>query len=65
MTILQSLSFEQVQRELARLKAAGIESLAICLLHAYANPTHEELVGQIAREHWLHAKSACRTRLRR
>jgi len=29
---------------LHRLKAQGIESLAVCLLHAYANPAHEQRV---------------------
>lgn len=37
-------------RELAtlakRLKAAGVESIAVCLLHASANPDHETAVGE-------------------
>ena len=33
-----------------RLKTAGIESLAICLLNSYANPHHEQQVERIARE---------------
>jgi len=41
---------EQVRAELLRLKAAGVESLAICLLNSYANPHHEEQVERIARE---------------
>ena len=47
---LQAPNAEQVRAELLRLKAAGIESLAICLLNSYANPQHEELVERIARE---------------
>lgn len=39
-----------VRNELGKLRAAGIESLAICLLHAFANPVHEELVARIAEE---------------
>lgn len=35
---------------LRRLKAQGIESLAICLLHAYANPVHEERLRELAAE---------------
>ena len=27
-----------------------MESLAVCLLNAYANPAHEELVGRVAAE---------------
>ncbi|GAA4341510.1 hydantoinase/oxoprolinase family protein [Pigmentiphaga soli] len=29
-----------------QLRAAGIESVAVCLLHAYANPSHEQQVAQ-------------------
>jgi 5-oxoprolinase (ATP-hydrolysing) len=39
-----------VREQLAALKAQGIASLAICLLHAFAHPQHEQLVAQIARE---------------
>ena len=38
------------QAHCSELKSQGIESLAICLLHAYANPRHEQLVGRIAAE---------------
>ncbi len=48
--VLRSADEQQIRRELARLKDAGIESLAICLLHAFRNPRHEQLVEQIARE---------------
>ncbi|HEX5106232.1 MAG TPA: hydantoinase B/oxoprolinase family protein, partial [Pirellulaceae bacterium] len=49
-SILLAPEPQQVQAELERLKAAGIESLAVCLLNAYANCVHEQLVGQIARD---------------
>jgi 5-oxoprolinase (ATP-hydrolysing) len=48
--VLSALDEEQARAEISRLKAAGIESLAICLLNAYANPAHERKIGQIARE---------------
>src|SRR5262245_11802242 len=32
-----------------RLRAAGVEAVAICLLHAYANPAHERRVAEIVR----------------
>jgi 5-oxoprolinase (ATP-hydrolysing) len=41
---------ETIRVQLARLRQAGIESLAVCLLHAYAHCEHENLVGRIARE---------------
>ena len=40
----------QVREQLQVLKEAGCESLAICLMHAFANPDHEALVERIARE---------------
>lgn len=32
---------------LRHLKAQGVESLAVCLLHAYANPAHEQRVREL------------------
>ena len=32
-----------------RIKAQAIEALAICLLHSYANPAHEQRIAEIAR----------------
>jgi len=49
-SILLAPSAEQVRSELSRLKAAGIESLAICLFNSYANPRHEDFVARIARD---------------
>lgn len=40
----------EIRRQLAVLKDEGIESLAICLLHAFEQPAHEQLVAEIARE---------------
>jgi 5-oxoprolinase (ATP-hydrolysing) len=49
-TVLQPLSAQQANAELTRLQSIGIESLAICLLNAYANPAHELALEQIARD---------------
>jgi N-methylhydantoinase A len=40
----------EVGRLADRLRAAGVEAVGVCLLHAYANPAHERLVGAILRE---------------
>jgi N-methylhydantoinase A len=37
----EPLDLDALDREVARLLAHGVESLAICFLHAYANPAHE------------------------
>jgi len=39
---------EQARRQLQELRAQGIESLAICLLHADRYPEHERLIATIA-----------------
>jgi 5-oxoprolinase (ATP-hydrolysing) len=41
---------EEVRQRLQTLREAGIESLAICLLHAYRFKEHEQLVEAVARE---------------
>ncbi len=39
-----------VREQLAALRQQGVESLAICLLHSFLRPDHEQLVARIARE---------------
>src|SRR5207253_3221065 len=39
----------EVERVLDRLLAEKIEALAVCLLHSYANPAHEERIAEIVR----------------
>jgi N-methylhydantoinase A len=40
----------EVRRLAAELRAASVESVAVCLLHSYRFPEHEEEVGRILRE---------------
>ena len=49
-TILQPLDEPAARATLSSLRASGIESLAVCLLHSYRNPVHEQLIGQLAAE---------------
>ena len=37
-----------------KLKKAGVESVAICLLHSYANPAHEQKVADAVRRSGIH-----------
>jgi 5-oxoprolinase (ATP-hydrolysing) len=39
-----------IRRDLEKLRATGVESIAICLLHAFADGRHERLVEEIARQ---------------
>ncbi|MEX0586371.1 MAG: hydantoinase/oxoprolinase family protein, partial [Pirellulales bacterium] len=48
--VLKPPDADEVRRQLVALRSQGIESLAICLLHASSCPQHEELVAAIARE---------------
>jgi N-methylhydantoinase A len=47
--ILTPLNEEDVRAATAKLKDAGMESLAICFLHSYANPQHERRAAEIAK----------------
>ena len=49
-TVLKAPDPEAVRAQLAALRGQAIESLAVCLLHAYVHPEHEQLIGRIARE---------------
>src|SRR5213076_2962734 len=40
--VLTPLDETSLARAAAALEAAGVESVAVCLLHAYANPAHEQ-----------------------
>ncbi|MBV9599126.1 MAG: hydantoinase/oxoprolinase family protein [Chloroflexi bacterium] len=41
---------DAVARLVAELRDKGIEAIAVCFVHSYANPSHEQLVGDIIRE---------------
>ncbi len=47
--VLRPLDDAELRAKLAPLRAAGIESLAVCLLHAYRNDAHEQQVERVAR----------------
>src|SRR5215468_5221979 len=48
--IITGLDRESVEKAVDRLAGDGVESIAVCLLHAYANDAHEQAVGAIVRE---------------
>jgi N-methylhydantoinase A len=48
--MLTPLDERSAAATIAALKAAGVDSIAVCLLHAYANPVHEKRVGELLRE---------------
>lgn len=48
--VIEPLDESSVIEALERLVASGVTSVAVCLLHAYANPVHEESIRRIAGE---------------
>ncbi len=52
---LQPLDLVEVERAVGELvEAHRIESLAVCLLHAYINPAHEDRIRALVRERFPH-----------
>ncbi len=45
----RALDPDEVTRVVDHLIAEGVEAIAVCLLHAYANPTHERMIREIVR----------------
>ena len=50
--IVLKVDAKEVKEALRTLKEMGAESVAVCLLHSYANPENEERVAHIIRETW-------------
>lgn len=49
-SVLKAPDPQTIREQLKDLKSTGVESLAICLLHSFANPEHEELIAGLAEE---------------
>jgi N-methylhydantoinase A/oxoprolinase/acetone carboxylase beta subunit len=49
-SVLEPLDEAETRRAVRALRAHGVSSIAVCLLHAYANPAHERRVGEIVAE---------------
>lgn len=46
--VLLPLDEDAAREALCRLARAGVGSIAVCLLHAYANPAHERRIAELA-----------------
>jgi N-methylhydantoinase A len=49
-TVVRPLDENDARAVAQRLRDAGVESVAVCLLHSYAHPVHEQRLGEILRE---------------
>lgn len=45
--VLRALDVKQATQAVGELLAQGVDSIAICLLHAYANPEHEQRLKEL------------------
>lgn len=50
--VLRALDEDEVRRAGSLLRSQGVEAVAICFLHAYANPAHERLAREALRAVW-------------
>lgn len=57
--VVTALDESALRAAMARLVAAGCESLVIHFLHSYANPAHELRAAEIAAEVWPNAHVTC------
>ena len=48
--VLRPLNPDDVDRAVQAVLDSGVESVAVCLLHSYANPDHEQYIAQVLRE---------------
>jgi N-methylhydantoinase A len=53
--LLKPLDEASATAAIETLKAAGVESVAVCLLHSYANPLHEQRLGQMLHQQFPEA----------
>ena len=49
---IEALDENELRRGVAMLKTQGVEAVAVCFMHSYANPAHEERARAIVREMW-------------
>jgi N-methylhydantoinase A len=48
--IVEKLDKQQARESIKKLKDDGVEAVAVCLLHSYANPEHEQQLGELVQE---------------
>jgi N-methylhydantoinase A len=48
--VLRPLDTSDVDRAAQAVLDSGVESVAVCLLHSYANPDHEQYIARVLRE---------------
>lgn len=49
-SVTRALADGEIERVIEEIRAAGIDTVAVCLLHAFTNPEHERRIGVRLRE---------------
>jgi N-methylhydantoinase A len=50
--IVTKLSTKSLKSALERLNTEGVESVGVCLLHSFANPKHEQMIGNFIKKNY-------------
>jgi N-methylhydantoinase A len=58
LVVVQALKDEEIERVAQAVHASGAESVAVCLLHSYANPEPERRLAAALRDRGLHATAS-------
>jgi N-methylhydantoinase A len=53
--VVRELSEGEVEEVVGELRENGVEAIAVCLLHSYANPENEQKIGKILTQIWPEA----------
>ncbi len=57
--VITPLRSDEIPDLIDRLKESQVQSIAICLLHSYANPVHERALGEALRAEFPHVSLSC------
>ena len=53
--IIEKLDEVGIEQIISQFRENGVEAVAVCLLHSYANPEHEQRIAEIIHEIWPEA----------
>src|SRR5688572_5162505 len=51
-TEVTPLAEDEVREAVQALRSKNVEAVAVCMLHSYANPVHEQRTGELVKELW-------------
>ncbi|MEL6981742.1 MAG: hydantoinase/oxoprolinase family protein [Actinomycetota bacterium] len=62
-TELEPLDHAAIEQAITELDGDGVEAVAICFLHSYRNPVHEQAAAEIVRRRWPGARTVVSSEL--